>query len=317
MNTHNRRAFGPGAGLVWRRQRVLWWIFVVGFVLAVFGVAPIAGRAGDILNHSLSASRLVDGYSIGAYNELSSLPQNPLDASSTHGVGYIFMIFLLFATGGILEVYRRDETLATGEFFTASSRCFWRFFRLMLLFILCLIPVAIVAVLFGVVGSKIYSKGLNDLPGLIVYGAGLVVMLLLAEIVRLWFDLAEIIVVNENEPKSRRAAGAAGRLLWRNFGSLFWLYFRISFLALAGMCLGIIFWARVVPHTAIVSSFIVSQILIVFWIAMRLWQRASETVWYQRYQAALAPAPVEDEPLVGVYAGRATPDYTPPDPAQA
>jgi hypothetical protein len=40
-----------------------------------------------------------------------------------------------------------------------------------------------------------------------------------------------------------------------------------------------------------VAAFLVSQLMILIWIGTRLWQRASEAIWYRDYQANHAPAP--------------------------
>jgi hypothetical protein len=60
---------------------------------------------------------------------------------------------------------------------------------------------------------------------------------------------------------------------------------------------------KFIPHSAIAASFIISQLLIVFSLATRLWQRASEMAWYEQHGAAsvTVPIPVDDGP-VPVYA---------------
>jgi hypothetical protein len=37
---------------------------------------------------------------------------------------------MILVTGGILETYRQDRRLNTGDFFAASGAFFWRFVRL-------------------------------------------------------------------------------------------------------------------------------------------------------------------------------------------
>ena len=65
--------------------------------------------------------------------ELLRLPNVDISRSippSTFHVVYLFFLFMLFVTGGILESYRQDRRLTTGEFFAASGAFFWRFVRL-------------------------------------------------------------------------------------------------------------------------------------------------------------------------------------------
>ena len=50
------RTFTTGAGIVWRRQRVLWWIFAASLFLSVLGTMRQTERVGQTLNHSLNAA---------------------------------------------------------------------------------------------------------------------------------------------------------------------------------------------------------------------------------------------------------------------
>ncbi len=67
--------------------------------------------------------------------ELVRLPEANFLRSRTEVVRLrtLFLLFMLFVSGGILEVYRQDRRLNTGDFFAASGAFFWRFVRLMLL----------------------------------------------------------------------------------------------------------------------------------------------------------------------------------------
>ena len=46
--------------------------------------------------------------------------------------------------------------------------------------------------------------------------------------IRLWFDMAQVRAVVEEETGMWRNAGRAFKLTFSNFGSLFWMYLRIS-----------------------------------------------------------------------------------------
>jgi hypothetical protein len=63
-----------------------------------------------------------------------------------------------------------------------------------------------------------------------------------------------------------------------NFGSLYWLYLRISLVAwLAMVFLGCI-WIRLVRPERIGASFLITQLMLLSWLGTRLWQRTSETI---------------------------------------
>lgn len=302
--------FTGGAGLLWRRQRVLWWPFFVSWLLAHFAAHATMARVESILDRSLASERLlVHGFHFSAVLELMNGPA----ARLTYGpegifFGFVFFFFMLLATGGILEAYWRDATLTTAEFFQSGGKYFWRFFRLVLFLIVALIPVGILASIASSVSDRVTRNSISPFPGVWVEAIGAVLVLFLLMVLRLWFDMAEVTAVAENETGSFRCLRSAARVLRRNFGSLFWLYFRISFLAWLGEAILLHVWVRYVPPEWVWASFVMGQLIVLFWMAMRWWQRGSEVLWYQasgledlsrRVSGTPAPVPVGAEVSVG------------------
>ena len=114
--------FVGGAGLVWRRQRVLWWVFIINLVLASLSAHTITGRVAPVLDHSLASIPLVQGFHLSATSELGGPPEEYLTVGSTPiYYSVIFFFFMLLATGGILEAYWQDSTLSTGELFLRAA----------------------------------------------------------------------------------------------------------------------------------------------------------------------------------------------------
>ena len=56
MDRTERGTFFSGAGLVWKWQRLLWWIFAVNLIFALFAVHGVVDHLGEKLDHS-SASQ--------------------------------------------------------------------------------------------------------------------------------------------------------------------------------------------------------------------------------------------------------------------
>ena len=289
--------FTGGAGLVWRRQRVLWWPFIVNLVLAHFAAHITMARVEPALNRSLASERLlVHGFHISAIIELMSGPENRLSfGPEGFAFAFVFFFFMLLATGGILEAYWRDDTQTTTEFFRNGGKYFWRFLRLVLFLIIALIPVGIIAMIGSSISDHVDTNAISPFPAVWINLATVLVVLLLLMIVRAWFDMAEIIAVAEGETASWRCLRDSARLFARNFGSLFWLYFRISFLAWLGEAILLHIWVRFVPHSWVGFSFVMAQLIVLFWMGMRWWQRASEVLWYQAWGLDMSTrvAPVE------------------------
>jgi hypothetical protein len=204
----------------------------------------------------------------------------------------LFPLFMLFVTGGILSVYREDRHFTTGEFFAASGAFFWRFVRLMLF---SLIP-------FGILGAA-YS-GIGRLAGYLgdrtvaaetwfyVMLAGCAVVILLVLFVRLWFDIAQVRAVVENDPRMWPNLWKALGITWRQARSLFHVYLLISGVAWVTLAVGGFIWAKL-PPTVTPITFLLLQFIVFIQLAARLWQRASAVTWYQRH-AAMVPADTVD-----------------------
>jgi hypothetical protein len=286
--------------LVWRRQSVLWWIFVVNFVLACMGAGTFMVHVGPVLDHSLQSQALVHGFNPMVFTALL------MEAHGTAAVGtasaclaVVFFIFMLFVEGGLLEVYRLDRKLTKGEFFEASGRFFWRFVRLLIMLLIVLIPVGIVYTLRTRASNLVDERSPSPVPGIWVGLIGLLVVLFLMQAVRLWFDMAQVRAVAEDERAMRRALGRAFKITFGNFGSLYWMYLRISIVAWLVTAVLLWIWLRLVRPERIGVSFLLTQLILLSWLGTRLWQRASETIWYQRRhpggvkepEAALPPPP--------------------------
>jgi hypothetical protein len=274
-------------------------MFAVNLVLAMLGAVPGADRMHDVADHSLRARRLVDVFDVGDFSALSSNPE--VNLFSAHGASLhfaiVFFFFALFLTGGILEAYRSGRKLTTREFFEACGSYFWRWVRLLILMLIIMIPVVMV-----VVGIRRMTGPLLLVPAqeklgfwLALCGIGVVGLLLMC--IRLWFDMAQVRAVVEEETGMWRNAGSAFKITLSNFGSLFWMYLRISILGWLVFAAGLYIWAKM-PPARFGWTILILEITVLWGFGTRLWQRASEMVWYQRrFLAPLAVAPVTPAPI--------------------
>ena len=103
--------------------------------------------------------------------------------------------------------------------------------------------------------------------------------------VRLWFDMAQVRAVAENDRAVRKSLAHSFRLTRKHFAPLFRIYFGITVLAWALLVLALWLWS-VMPSRYFALSTLMLEVVVLVWFFTRLWQRASETVWYERWQAA-------------------------------
>ncbi len=281
-----RGAIGEGARIVWRRQRVLWWAFAVNLLLALMGTIPTAAELGNILNHSLASGALVDGFDVPTFAELAMSPARPLHIASAALFPLVFLAFMLFIEGGVLAVYRADRKFTTAEFFEACGRFFWRFFRLLILFLVVLVPIIVFNRVTTSWSDRLAVDSPQPLLGIWVQAVTTLMALLLLMAVRLWFDMAQTRIVVEDERAVRKALWAALKLTLRRFPGLFGMYSEISLLAWAGLVASFWVWAKWVRPEWTGVTFLLTQGFLLFWLVTRFWQRASEIVWYLRNGAS-------------------------------
>jgi hypothetical protein len=280
-----------GAHLVWRRQRVLWWLYGINLFLGLIGTLPTANNVGAILNHSLAAEHLVNGFDLNFFVELAAQPSHPLSAGAPASIllAVVFFALWLLFEGGILETYQRDSRLTTSQFFEACGRMFWRFVRLLIFTLIALVPVVMIARAVERWSDRLANDAPHAMMGFWLEIAGILVVALLLMAVRLWFDMAQVHAVAENESAMGRALVHSLRLTLANFTTLFWIYLRISLIAWAFSAAAFWGWIKLVQPEWIAVSFLLGQAVLLVWLGTRLWQRASEMVWYQKHRPAPPP----------------------------
>jgi hypothetical protein len=293
MAESNRGTFFSGAGLVWKWQRLVWWLFFVCLIFGFFSTHEMTERVSSLLNNSVAAQRLVNGFDVSAFITLQQLPDSPLEIQQ-HNIAHfslLFVVFMLFATGGILAAYVLGEKPTTTAFFEACGHHFWRFLRLLIYLVIVLLPIAGLAAATSAMYTHIQDQTVSPYPGDHFVEASSVIILLLLIIVRVWFDMAQVIAVADDEEKMHRALRRAFTLFRRNFFSLLWIYLRVSIIEWLLFALGLYVWMHTLNPQSVVAAFLLSQLLILTWIATRFWQRASEAIWYRNFQANQVPSP--------------------------
>ncbi len=271
-------------------------MFLVNAGLAALGTAPAFAVLHRALSHSLAGQQLVNGFDYGMFNELQRVPDFRLLAtrSSSYLFAGLFAVFILFVSGGILEAYRQDRWVTTGEFFAASGAYFWPFLRLALF---SLVPFVFLGSLYQQLetfSDYIGDKVIADQVGFFIQLAGGIVLAALVLFVRLWFDVAKVRAVAQNERGMWHNLWKALGISWQERWTLLWMYLRISLVAWITLAVGFFIWTKL-PPTAIPVTFVLLELVMLVQVATRLWQLASATVWYER-RAEIVPAGLAELP---------------------
>jgi hypothetical protein len=307
-------------GLLWRHQRLLWWIFAVNLVLAWLGSLSVRATLSAVIGHSLAAAGLVQGFDVGTFLGILGRPDVNTGAATApmFGSALIMLIYLLFIDGGLFAVYLEDRKLSRAEFFENSGLYFWRMLRLALYSLPFFGIVAAVNGAGSAIGGKLSNDAAPERLGFFVQMGGLLLAMLLGLVVRLWFDLTQARVVHENERRLLRTLFHSFRLVFSS--GLYLRYLGIGVSGLAGFAAGVWLWLYV-PHRDMIGSFAVWEIVVLWTIATRLWMKASSARWVALQPAAQvastpfhAPPPEMPEPVVEAVAELPAPplDEEPP-----
>ncbi len=297
MADEQKGVVAAGFSLLWRRQGVLWWVFVVNLVCGALGAVPALLRLSHALNHSLASEKLSKGFDLGMFGELVRLPDVSIWRYTTNSwiFAFLFLLFMLYVTGGILENYRQDRKLNTGEFFAASGAFFWRFVRLLLLSIIPFVAVTMIYQGLDKLADHIGDRAIADQVGIFLSFAVVIIFLLLALAVRLWFDIAQVRAVALNERGMWRNLWKSWRITAHGFGRLYRMYICIGFVFWVVLVIGLVIWAHL-PPTTTPLSFVLLEVMMFVQLGTRLWQLASATMWYRSYEEVMPAAPTYTMP---------------------
>jgi len=273
-----------GAWLACSRWRVLAWAYAVNLLLAVVAGIPAALSVSEILDHSFEARRLVKGFDLGAFVALLMHPEVSLGgpAAGSLLVSLVYLAFMLFLTGGMLHDFRQEQRLSIGEFCAACGAFFWRFARLFLFLLIVLVPLGILYGLLADGAGKLAANSPQEKLGFWLALGCTALALLLFVAIRLWFDVAQVRAVAEDERKIRCALRRSFRQTFPNFLPLLWFFLVTGVVACLGSAAAVWLWVKYIRPEDLAFSILLGQVIVLLWIATRLWLRACETLWYQR-----------------------------------
>ncbi|MDR3747698.1 MAG: hypothetical protein P4M04_06045 [Acidobacteriota bacterium] len=294
MTMERKGLVSAGAALLWRRRSILWWVFGVNFVLGWLGTMPALHALKGALGHTLAGEQMLKGFDFGMFRELTRVPDVDVMrfTGTSHLFAGLFALFMLFASGGILEAYRHDRKLTTQEFFSACGAYFWPFVRLMLLSAIPFVFLGSLYLALGRLADRAGDKAASDHVAFLADTAGTFLLFLVVLFVRLWFDVAKSRAVAQNERRMWRNMWKALGITSRQMGTLLWMYFRISLVAWMTLLIGFLIWTKL-PPTAVPAIFILLELVLLVQLAARLWQTASAMEWY-KHHAEMVPADAVD-----------------------
>jgi hypothetical protein len=298
-----------GLGRVCRNWRCLTWTFALNLLLGAIATIPYWVQTSNLMDHSLASSGISGRLNLGMIlEEMRILTEHPTGSwNGAFALDVIFALVVFIITPGVLSIYLGDEIDSFGNMLRTGLRYFWRFVRLTLfLAIIAGIPLVILGILRNLLLNKldeIYVEREFFIWSLIT---GLIVAAVFV-FFRLWFDLAEVIVVDrgtyrlgrEEDRRVRYALGPSWRVLRAGFWRLYLSFIFVGFLGYAGLLFMLALW-HMLPPGSIFLAFILAQAGLFLLMAARFWQRGIEVAWFDEVGALVTPIPVPIAPPVVV-----------------
>lgn len=291
---------GSGLGRVMHNKRYIFWFWLLNLTLAEFGVSAFRQSAHAIMDHSLYALRLTDGFHASVLMEMMGRPDfghaNAMTMPALYGAIVFFLATTLFLPG-VFQGYAATYRLPREDFFRACGRNLWRFIRLL---IIAGIVFAIVAgILFAINGGIVKKAGesTSELLPVELNFIGLGVIFLVMTALRVWFDLAEADVVLNDQKAVRKSIWLGFKHLFRGLFRLMASYVVSTIVAAILLACGIWMWSKVGPGSWF-AMFIISQITLLLLLIPRFWQRGIAVSYWQNYMLVpVATMPVIVQPV--------------------
>jgi hypothetical protein len=301
----NKGLLSSGLAKVAHNKRYIVWFWLLNLTLAEFGTSAFRRSAHAILDHRLLAERLVKGFDWGIFGDLLANPEfGSMNSKTTPALYFGFTFFLATALflPGIFAGYASNYRLPREEFFRVCGRNLWRFIRIM---IVAGIVMGIIAGLLFAANGAIVKKAddsTNEKLSFELQMIGLVVIFFVMTTLRIWFDLAEVDTVLNDQRAVRKSIAAALRHTFHSLARLLGSYVVVTIVAALLLVGGLWVWMKFVSPESVFGAFVVAQITLLLLLITRFWQRGiAVSYWQMRMLASVVAIPlVEPIPVLAV-----------------
>ena len=272
-----------GFRLALRNWSFVVWAYAINLVFGLLAAVPFATGLAPFLDHSLAAQRIAGTIDLSYVFELmrhfheTSFFSVATNTAVWLTVLQLLLLFLLFA--GTIFVYVSAEPPQLSVLMRGGVAYFWRFVRAGLL-VGC-ISVVILGTLFAARAALLSKLGEVYVDRKLFYYAVAsgAVVLFVAMLLRLWFDLVEVYIVHnvmDGESRVRQALLPAYRLLFRYFFRAVGCFLLAGFAGVTALAGCLLLWKTLVPAHQVWLACLLSQIGLFVLLASRFWQRGIE-----------------------------------------
>ena len=290
-----RNIFLHGLSITLVRLPALLWAYAFNLGLAFLFSIPFNRQVSTLLSHSLAAQRLSSAFDLGTlgetYHHLYEGTTGSAGVSFGHASIPLFFFIYFLLVPGTLFVYQTDTRARLSTLLHQGLLHFWRFVRITLIAII--VCGLILGPLYALQGK--WADYIDDhivgRNGFLLILAGNILLLLVASILRLYFDLVEVYTVQlglhhrptifGREPKPdrrvRRTLLPAWRTLRTNFSRLWPIFLVLTLLGLIAIVLTARISIHMLAQPRVWPTFLLAQFGLFLMLFTRFWQRGVET----------------------------------------
>ncbi len=274
--------------------RLVWLVFGVTLVLGLLAALPFYNTLKVEDQNSLSFLSLLNGFDYTIYSDFMHRSQRAVSPLMSVGrwLGVLYIFLSIFFAGGILLRFSQLKgPFNAGLFWQSCSHYTRRFLRL---FGVTLLFLAVGAGIWLVVGSLVeiaFSDTLTERGQFWIGAAFFALFVLTATLLLCIGDYAKVLMFREDERNAFRAFGQAGRLVLRNPGKTYGLYWLLILIgtALFGIYFLVDDLITMRNWPTILIMLVVQQTLIFARVGLKVWSLGTA---YQVYETLPKPAPV-------------------------
>jgi hypothetical protein len=289
-----------GFQLVLRNWPCVVWVYAVNLLFALLAAVPFATGLGSYLDHSLAAEKIAGTIDVAYITELAIHVRDtgffPMVMHTAGWVGLFQVLALFYLFAGSLFVFVAAEPPRLSVLLRGGVAYFWRFVRAALLAggIAAIIVCVLLAIRAGLLAraDAVYLG-----RRMFVFASiSLFVVLLVALLLRLWWDLVEVYIVRNAMDGERRvhlALAPAFRLLFRHFFRVFGSFLLTGLAGVTVLALCLALWKALPAHQVWMAA-LLTQLGLFLLLASRFWQRGLEATLVM----ALDPPMVVTEELM-------------------
>ena len=278
-----------GLRLMLGRPGAVVWTYLASLGIALLFSLRMHAQLASLLDHSMAAERLNGAFDIPTAGAvfLRMYRHAPSAGATPYlGLPVYFLVYFLLVPGALF-CYRAGAPAKLRILFSTGFCFFWRFARITLLTVL--VSGIVLAPFF--IAQNLWSNHVDEhIVGVAAIYAmipGYVVILLVASVLRLYFDLVEVYTVQLDDQyrangkpdrRVRKALIPAWKALWWNLPRALGTFVVVG---LAGIA-AIFFTGRIavdmLAQPRVWPAFLLMQAGLLVSLAARFWQRGAETI---------------------------------------